>query len=39
LPLQRAREAAQILDAIFRHVLEIRPFDDQDNDYAVGAEW
>ena len=33
------REAAQILDAIFRHHLGIRPFPDEDNDYAVGAEW
>ena len=33
------REAAQILDALFRHHLGIRPFPDQDNDYAVGAEW
>jgi hypothetical protein len=33
------REAAQILDALFRHHLGIRPFPDEDNDYAVGAEW
>ena len=32
-------EAARILDAIFRHQLGIRPFPDQDDDYAVGAEW
>jgi hypothetical protein len=33
------REAAQILDAIFRHHFGIRPFADENNDYAVGAEW
>jgi hypothetical protein len=33
------REVAQILDAIFRHHFSIRPFPDEDNDYAVGAEW
>jgi hypothetical protein len=33
------REAAQILDAIFRHHFEIRPFADEGGDYAVGAEW
>ncbi|MGC2695072.1 MAG: hypothetical protein WA738_04705 [Candidatus Angelobacter sp.] len=33
------REAAQILDALFRHQLGIRPFPDEDDDYAVGAEW
>jgi hypothetical protein len=33
------RQAAQILDAIFRHHLGIRPFPDENNDYAVGAEW
>ena len=33
------REAAQILDAIFRHQLGIQPFPDEDDDYAVGAEW
>src|ERR1051325_6439911 len=32
------REAAQILDALFRHQLGIRPFADEGNDYAVGAE-
>jgi hypothetical protein len=32
-------EAARILDAIFRHQLGIRPFPDQGNDYAIGAEW
>jgi len=33
------REAAQILDAVFRHHMGIRPFADEGNDYAVGAEW
>jgi len=33
------REAAQILDALFRHRLGIRPFPDENDDYAVGAEW
>jgi hypothetical protein len=33
------REAAQILDAIFRQHFGLRPFADQDGDYAVGAEW
>jgi hypothetical protein len=32
------REAAQLLDALFRDVLGIRPFLDED-DYAVGVEW
>src|SRR4051794_33968975 len=32
-------EAARIMDAIFRHSLGIRPFPDQDDDYAFGAEW
>ena len=32
-------EAARILDAIFRNDLGIRPFPDQRDDYAVGAEW
>jgi len=32
------REAAQVLDALFRHALGIRPFHDED-DYAVGVEW
>ncbi len=32
-------QAAHILDAIFRHHLGIQPFPDEDNDYAVGAEW
>jgi hypothetical protein len=33
------REVAQIFDAIFRHHYHIRPFADEENDYAVGAEW
>jgi len=33
------REVAQILDAIFRHHFGLRPFADEDGDYAVGAEW
>ena len=33
------REAAQILDALFRYQLGVRPFADEDDDYAVGAEW
>jgi len=33
------REAAQILDALFRHQLGVRPFPDEGDDYAVGAEW
>ena len=33
------REAAQILDALFRQQFGIRPFSDEDDDYAVGAEW
>ena len=33
------REVAQLLDAIFRHHFDIRPFADEDDDYAVGAEW
>ena len=33
------REVAQLLDAIFRHHFGLRPFADEDNDYAVGAEW
>ena len=32
-------EAARIMDAIFRHYLGIRPFPDQRDDFAVGAEW
>jgi hypothetical protein len=33
------REAAQIFDAIFRNHFGLRPFPDEGNDYAVGAEW
>ena len=33
------REVAQILDAIFRHHCGLRPFADEGDDYAVGAEW
>jgi hypothetical protein len=33
------REVAHILDAVFRHHLGIRPFADEGDDYAVGAEW
>ena len=33
------REVAQILDAIFRHHYGLRPFADEKDDYAVGAEW
>jgi hypothetical protein len=33
------REVAQILDAIFRQHFGIRPFPDEGDDYAVGAEW
>lgn len=32
-------EAARVMDAIFRHSLGIRPFPEQGDDYAVGAEW
>ena len=32
------REVAQILDAIFRHHFGIRPFPDEGDDYAIGAE-
>jgi hypothetical protein len=32
-------EAARILDAIFRDHFGLRPFPDEDDDYAVGAEW
>jgi hypothetical protein len=32
-------QVAHILDAIFRHHFNIRPFSDGGNDYAVGAEW
>ena len=33
------RELAQIFDAIFRKHFGLRPFADEHNDYAVGAEW
>ena len=33
------REVAQLLDAIFRHHFGLRPFADEGDDYAVGAEW
>jgi hypothetical protein len=33
------REVAQILDAIFRQHFCLRPFADENDDYAVGAEW
>jgi hypothetical protein len=33
------REVTQLLDAIFRHHFGIRPFPDENDDYAVGAEW
>jgi len=32
------REVAQILDTIFRHYFGIRPFADEGDDYAIGAE-
>lgn len=32
-------QAARILDAVFRHHFGIRPFSDEEDDYAVGAEW
>jgi hypothetical protein len=33
------REAARVLDAIFRNCLGIHPHADEGDDYAVGAEW
>lgn len=33
------QEVAQLLDAIFRNHFGIRPFDGDDDDYPVGAEW
>jgi hypothetical protein len=39
LPGTTPLEAARVLDAIFRNHLEIRPFADEGDDYAVGAEW
>ena len=35
----KPEEAARIMDALFRHQLGIRPFPDEADDYAVGAEW
>jgi len=32
-------QVARILDAIFRQHFGIQPFPDEDDDYAVGAEW
>lgn len=32
-------QAARLLDEMFRQYLGIRPFPDEGNDYAVGAEW
>jgi hypothetical protein len=32
-------QAALIFDAIFRYHFGIRPFPDEGDDYAVGAEW
>ena len=32
-------EVAQIFDAIFRQHFDLRPFADEGDDYAVGAEW
>src|SRR5690349_15208629 len=33
------RQLAQLLDALFRHHGGIKPFPDEGDDYAVGAEW
>ena len=33
------REVAQLLDAIYRQHFGLRPFADEGDDYAVGAEW
>ena len=33
------REVAQLLDTIFRRHFGIRPFADEGDDYAIGAEW
>ena len=33
------REAALLMDVLFRHELGVRPFEDERGDYAVGAEW
>jgi hypothetical protein len=32
-------DVAILLDSIFQHHFGIRPFADEENDYAVGAEW
>jgi hypothetical protein len=32
-------EAAQVMNAIFRNVLGIRPHTGEGDDYAIGAEW
>jgi hypothetical protein len=32
-------EAARVMDAIYRQALGIRPHPEEENDYAVGAEW
>ena len=32
-------EAAKVMNAIFRHVLGIRPHTGEGDDYAIGAEW
>ncbi|QIF01726.1 hypothetical protein [Roseimicrobium sp. ORNL1] len=32
-------ETARMLDSIFRRHFQIRPFPDEEDDYAVGAEW
>jgi hypothetical protein len=34
-----SHDVALLLDAIFREHYGIRPFADEGNDYAVGAEW
>lgn len=33
------REVARLLDAVFRRHFHVCPFADEDDDYAVGAEW
>lgn len=38
LPRASCRQMGEFLDALFRVGLGVRPFDD-DEDYAVGAEW
>lgn len=39
LPGTTPLEAARIVDAIFRNDLQIRPFPDEGDNYAIGAEW